>query len=68
MKLRWFFALIIIASFVSCSTGNQSAEAEFNLALDSVKSVYAPDKRVALVDFQLEGNIAKGEKIGRAHV
>lgn len=61
MKLRWFFALIIIASFVSCSTGNQSAEAEFNLALDSVKSVYAPDKRVALVDFQLEGNIAKGE-------
>jgi cell wall-associated NlpC family hydrolase len=59
MNLRRLIALIGIVLLASCA--ERTNPDVFTEILDSVKSVYAPDKRVALVDFSLEGNVVKGE-------
>lgn len=56
-----FLPALISILLISCTGNNSNTEQLFSEALDSVKNVFAPDKRVALVDFKLEDGFVKGE-------
>ncbi len=51
MRIWWVIMLAVVVGCQDKSTTTNLAEIE--ATIDSIKSVYAPDKRVALVDFEI---------------